>query len=258
MDKIRKSSGNGAMLYGANLPKNCIYGKVNYTYICKDFHGFKGGFNILRYNPNTGHWFRTVSDNDLTAIIAHYVKTAEPEDLRIEQVTHNTRMKNKAFYARKKAEAQQAREDREMRSFCEQQVPFRRNPVSMQRAWNQSCVDGRTYLECNINTECTYESKHIMYNLNTAPSAYRGKGEDMSVMHNPKDYQRDSLKHPFDKYPKNDKNGYPKNSGSAYTGHAELKQRDDGTHYVKIFNDGYTSSPAIATACEKLKKRLEK
>ena len=245
MDKIRKSAGNGAMLYGANLPKNCIYGKVNYTYICKDFHGFNGGFNILRYNPNTGHWFRTVSDNDLTAIIAHYVKTAEVEDLRIEQVTHKTRKKNKAFYARKKAEAQQAREDREMRSFCEQQVPFRRTPVPMQRAWSQACVDGKTLGEYQY--------------ANTKPCAYYGKGEDMNVMHNPNAFRRDSIKVPFDKYSQYDqKTGKKKSDMPTYTGHAELKQRDDGTYYVKVHNGGYTSSPEIAASCEKLKKRLEK
>ena len=225
MNKIRKSAGNGAMLYGANLPKNCIYGRVNYTYICKDFHGFDGGFHILRYNPNTGHWFNTISDADLTAIIAHYVKTAEPADLRIEQVTHKVRSKNKAFHAQKKADAKKRREalreEREFHEFCEQEVPFRRPPVPNQRAWSQACVDGKTLGEYQY--------------ANTKPCAYYGKGEDVDVMNNPALFRRDRIKHPFNKYRTVDDN-----SIKNYTGHAELKERENG-HYVKVYNGGYTT-----------------
>ena len=248
MDRIKVSAGIGENLFGFVIPKNAVFGKIGGVYyICDNFTPINaaGTFNIRVYNRDKSRFVYVDSDKfpAIHDMITKHVKKTHTNDLQVYQCEFKTRKKRRDFYAKKRQErAEKLRDiDAEMEYYSIAHDATKMRHVNynfMSRAWSQACVDGKTLKE--------YSS--------TAPCAYAEKGADMNVMHNPKMFQKDSIKHPFKEYrPEGGDN--VKN----YTGRAELKEDDNGNRYVKVHNGGYLNpDPKVKKWCDNTMKRLNK
>lgn len=184
MEKLKMNVSNGTQLYGRSVPLHAVYGRVaNVTYY-GELRKCRGWFTLFVYDVKRKTWRQRSSSEfpKIHAIIAdHYAISGEFPWI----VRNKTAKKREAFYAKKREQARVERwkreENRPFEDLAREACPMRLRPMINQKTTAYQLRSGEFY--------------------NSAPSAYRDKGgTDYDVMMNPKDYQRDGITHPFNKY----------------------------------------------------------
>lgn len=178
MKELIISKGQGENLFGFVIPAGAIFGAVNGRYyVCYDFtehlRKLDGFYNFLVYSPKRARFEINHSANNrrIHDLIEQYLKLHPNKKGTVcPKPELRTRTKNRAFHARKKAEAE---ERREWADFMHENAPRERKPqTGFTGAYSQSVIDGKGY---NLDWE---------YNVQELPNIFRG-GDPGTVVQSP-------------------------------------------------------------------------